>query len=66
MQSFKDIFLQIQNSTGELKVLTENTSFYMLTNDFRILMSAAAAARIKCDNFSIFDDIEVVMQTSDI
>ena len=65
MQSFKDIFLQIQNSTGELKVLTENTSFYMLTNDFRILMSAAAA-RIKCDNFSIFDDIKVVMQTSDI
>ena len=33
----------------------------MLTNDFRILMSAAA--RIKCDNFSIFDDIKVVMQT---
>lgn len=32
MQSFKgykDIFLQIQNSTGELKVLTENTSFYV-------------------------------------
>jgi galactose-1-phosphate uridylyltransferase len=64
MQSFKDIFLQIQNSTGELKVLTENTSFYMLTNDFRILMSAAA--HIKCDNFSIFDDVKVVMQTSDI
>jgi len=55
---------------SKFKILLESSKSWlkiphsMLTNDFRISMSAAA--RIKCDNFSIFDDIKVVMQTSDI